>query len=366
MNYSNEDRNDQFIELISEVKSCVKCSRMCNSERVLGPASGALNAKAIFIGEAPGRLGADGSQIPFHGDKSGHNFEELLSQVNLNRYDIFVTNAVLCNPKDEKGNNATPSPEEIKNCSNFLKRQIDLINPPIIVTLGAVALKACALIDNHSLELKANVRTASQWFNRNLIPAYHPGQRAMIHRSFANQLSDYQFIAEKIKNKEKKTLRKNGKTKEKTKELIDEITNLNSDLSYFSLHKLFFLVEAKALDELGERLTESYIIRQKDGPYCVELHPSKLLALGLGLKTYTKNGVLHIKRDTYPLIENNNKSNYSNKELSLIKSVIEKYSHLSATELKRATYTTTAMRDVLRKEKKLGLNLFNSALLTPK
>lgn len=137
-------------------------------------------------------------------------------------------------------------------------------------------------------------------------------------------------------------------------------------MSYFSLHKLFFLVEAKALDELGERLTESYIIRQKDGPYCVELHPSKLLALGLGLKTYTKNGVLHIKRDTYPLIENNNKSNYSNKELSLIKSVIEKYSHLSATELKRATYTTTAMRDVLRKEKKLGLNLFNSALLTPK
>ncbi|TCS38379.1 uracil-DNA glycosylase family 4 [Paucimonas lemoignei] len=361
----------KFSQLISDVKACNKCARMCNSERVLGPASGSLTAKVVFIGEAPGRLGADESQIPFHGDKSGHNFESLLEQVGLNRYELFVTNAVLCNPKDAKGNNATPTPTEIKNCAEFLQRQIELIDPKIVVTLGGTALKACGLVEEHELDLRTHVRTAHPWLNRMLIPAYHPGQRAMIHRSFANQLSDYQFIAELTRRTAKKTTKRTtARTSRGTRELIDQITARRPTLSYFALHKLAFLIEARAIDELGERLTDSYIIRQKDGPYWVELHPKKLESLGINLSIYNRAGSLVIQRQPkYELFENVDDkpsgSRFTKNELGIIDHVLEKYGSLPDAELKRITYTTSVMRRVLRKEKALGLNLFNAPLLVP-
>ncbi|WPQ36580.1 uracil-DNA glycosylase [Achromobacter xylosoxidans] len=154
----------------------------------------------MFVGEAPGRLGADDSQLPFHGDKSGHNFESLIAQVGISRYEVFVTNAVLCNPKDERGNNSTPNSGEITNCMPFLKETIEILDPSIIVTLGAVALKACGELEGYSFSLREKVRTVNAWMGRKLIPVYHPGQRAMVHRSFANQLSDYQFVAENLRS----------------------------------------------------------------------------------------------------------------------------------------------------------------------
>ncbi|NKI72363.1 uracil-DNA glycosylase [Collimonas pratensis] len=362
--------NNEFSQLVADVKACRKCDRMCDSERVLGPASGSLRAKVVFIGEAPGRLGADESQIPFHGDKSGHNFESLIQQVGLSRYELFVTNAVLCNPRDSNGNNATPTATEIKNCSHFLKRQIELIDPPLVVTLGRIALNACSLIEQHDLELRTGVRTANSWLGRSLVPAYHPGQRAMLHRSFANQLSDYQFIKEQVARNGVKRKKGSGSVASRgTKELIDTITSQKSDLSYFALHKLFFMIEARALDELGARLSDSYIIRQKDGPYCVELHPQKILALNLNLSMYTRGGVLHIKRmastSLFDEPDNISKSPFDTPALELISAVISKYGSLSDTELKRAAYCTKAMRSVLRKEKTSGLNLFNAPLLVP-
>src|SRR5579872_1859340 len=103
----------QFDDLVADVQACRVCPRMCNSRRVLSRSAGPLNAVIMFIGEAPGRLGADESGLPFHGDKAGHNFEALLRHVGLSRYDVFVTNAVLCNPRDTAGNNAPPSRQEL-------------------------------------------------------------------------------------------------------------------------------------------------------------------------------------------------------------------------------------------------------------
>src|SRR5438067_2266844 len=91
-----------FNTLVSDVQACRLCSRMDESSRIFGLASGSPSARLMFIGEAPGRLGADDTAIPFHGDRAGDNFERLISQSGLSRYDCFITNAVLCNPKDEK------------------------------------------------------------------------------------------------------------------------------------------------------------------------------------------------------------------------------------------------------------------------
>ena len=88
-----------FKGLISEVKNCKKCPRMCGRTKVLSKKNGNINSKVMFIAEAPGRHGADRTGVPLDGDKTGDNFEELLKHIGWKREDVFITNAVLCNPQ---------------------------------------------------------------------------------------------------------------------------------------------------------------------------------------------------------------------------------------------------------------------------
>jgi uracil-DNA glycosylase family 4 len=357
----------RFIELVKRVKACRKCDRMDQSERVLSSACGSLDAAVFFIGEAPGRLGADDSQIPFHGDKSGHNFESLLEQVGLSRYDVFVTNAVLCNPKDELGNNATPTPLEVRNCAPFLAEQIDLVQPSVVATLGSTALKSCDLVAPHHLVMRDAVRTIRPWRNTLLVPIYHPGQRAMMHRSFANQLADYQFIAETVSKSGSGKRQKKSFTKssEKICGIVDHITHVKPKLSYFALHKLLFLAEVQHLETTGKRLTSAYIVRQKDGPYCVELHPKKLIKGLPDLTFITIRSKLFVVRSAQSSLLGlpDLSQRLTTEELHTIDAMLKKYSHYSDSQLKTVVYLKRPMRELLRKEKSLKSNLFNSPLL---
>lgn len=339
---------------------------MLNSTRVLGPGSGSINAPVMFVGEAPGRLGADASELPFHGDRAGHNFEELLDQVGLSRYDAFVTNAILCNPRDKHGNNATPDATEIQNCSEFLREQVALINPKIVVTLGAVSLRSAEMVATHSLALRSAVRTASDWFGRLLIPLYHPGQRAMIHRSFANQLSDYQFVAETLRRYGKKRKSANIaaprlSSKEKVGAVAARIIRQKPTLSYFALHKLVFLAEARHLEKTGKRLTDAYIIRQKDGPYCVELNVGKLVHLLPKLEVMRNGTEVTLRMTTQgDLLDGDLPEMLSKDELTSIDDVIDAYGAMSNADLKRVSYLAKPMRTILRRERTHRVNLFNA------
>ena len=343
---------------------------MADSARVLGAGCGSLSAKVMFIGEAPGRLGADASELPFHGDKSGHNFESLLEQVGLSRYDAFVTNAVLCNPKDENGNNATPSHSEVANCAPFLKEQLELVGAQVVVTLGAVALRATALVTAHTLTLKDSVRKAHPWAGRQLIPAYHPGQRAMVHRSFANQLADYQFIAEAVRRGSgavrRKPSAKLSRASEKVGAAARVLLEESGELSYFAMHKLLFMAEVRHLEAASERLTEGYYVRQKDGPYCVELHASRLAALIPGCYTRTIGKHLMVSLGQEDLLGGASQVDVlSAAARRTLAEVATKYGHLPSAKLKTAIYLTAPMRELLRREKTLRMNLFNSAVLPP-
>lgn len=362
------EKEQQFVDLVRRVKACKRCSRMADSARVLGAGCGSLSAKVMFIGEAPGRLGADASELPFHGDKSGHNFESLLEQVGLSRYDAFVTNAVLCNPKDENGNNSTPSPSEVANCAPFLREQLELVDAPVVVTLGAVALRATALVTAHALTLKDSVRKTHPWAGRQLIPAYHPGQRAMVHRSFANQLADYQFIAEAVRRgggaARRKPSAKLSRASEKVGTAARVLLEECGELSYFALHKLLFMAEVRHLESASERLTEGYYVRQKDGPYCVELHASRLAALIPGCYTRTVGKHLMVSLGQENLLGGTAQVEVlGSAARRTLAEVAAKYGHLPAGKLKTAIYLTAPMRELLRKEKTLKMNLFNSAVL---
>lgn len=363
------EAENQFASLVERVQACTKCVRMKGSARVIGPGCGPLTAPLVFVGEAPGRLGADGSHLPFHGDKSGHNFESLMDQVGLSRYDVFVTNAVLCNPKDEKGNNATPTLEEIRNCAGFLREQIELVQPKIVATLGAVALRACGLIESHSMSLSSSVRTSNAWAGRKLIPLYHPGQRAMVHRSFANQLADYQFVSESlrrtIKARKSSGNTRTGSVDQKLGQVAQRIlADCPEGISYFALHKLYFLAEVAHMEAVGERLCNAYVVRQKDGPYFVDLHIAKLHRLVSGLVVERGAGTMRLLLNPQRSIgDSAGRLGLSEPEEASISRTLARYSHLSDDELKRVVYMSKPMRALLRKEKSSRLNLFNSPVL---
>jgi len=137
---STRSRREKLNELAKEASLCVRCPAMCDRVAVLSELNGPVTARVMFIGEAPGRKGADHTRVPFSGDQSGKNFDLFLSSAALKRSEIFITSAALCNPRAPSGANRRPSTMEIKNCSQFLRTTIELVNPALVVTLGTVAL----------------------------------------------------------------------------------------------------------------------------------------------------------------------------------------------------------------------------------
>ena len=188
-------KKDQFAELVTDAATCTRCPAMCERAAVLSEANGSIDARVMFIGEAPGRKGADRTRTPFSGDQSGKNFERFLSAASLQRSEIFITSAALCNPRTASGANRRPATQELRNCSDFLRRTIELVNPQVIVTLGGVALEALKRLHDHPFTLRDDGAKVRQWNDRTLIPLYHPSPQVLItNRDENQQLQDYKVV----------------------------------------------------------------------------------------------------------------------------------------------------------------------------
>jgi len=331
--------------------------------RVLSWANGTPGSQAMFIGEAPGRLGADRTAVPFHGDVAGDNFEKLLALAGLSRRQVFITNAVLCNPKDPKGNNAPPSRSVLANCAKILHQQIEAIRPMAVITLGAAALEATRVIEHHDLRLADCVRTVHKWNGVNLIPLYHPGARAMIHRNFAAQSADYYFVGEFLRRIAKSKSNRNRKSSIKLEEkwgIVRYVIFKSGIITLFRLHKFFYLLDCQSLKANGNSITDFVYIRQKDGPYCVELGSRWFTAYQDEIKVVKKNGVLHIiwiNRDLFanvPEIDDSIKTQ--------IDRLLSDIDLLSDAQLKARAYLTPPMREALKAERK-GIRQLNKPLL---
>ena len=294
---------------------------------------------------------------------AGHNFEDLLAFAGIRRDEIFITNAVLCNPKNDQGNNGTPLPKEITNCSGFLRRQIELIDPAIVVSLGSVALQSTALLEKHSLILREHVRTANEWFERILIPLYHPGQRAMVHRSLANQRSDYQFAAEQLRRLTHHQKSGGGTVKKDILAACRYLLGRKGELSYFELHKLAYLAEYLHVRATGRRLTNAFFIRQKEGPYCTDLHIARLKRADPSIRIVKKNSKLFVRLGpTGSLSILPEDAQLQEGIRRTLDEVIERYTYDNEADLKKAVYLTTPMRLILRREKYENINLYNTPI----
>ena len=120
-------------DLYKEIALCRKCE-IARSRNTVVPGEGAENADILFIGEAPG-FHEDQQGRPFVGP-AGQFLEELLASIKLTRQQVYIANVIKCRPP----NNRDPLPIEISNCRPWLERQVKLISPRIIVTLGRYSM----------------------------------------------------------------------------------------------------------------------------------------------------------------------------------------------------------------------------------
>lgn len=162
--------------------------------RVLSLANGRPGARVLFVAEAPGRLGGEVTGVPLSRDQSGRRFERLLVLAGLRRDDVFITNAVLCNPRSDAGTNRPPSRREQDCCGGWLTEQFRVVDARVVVTLGAVALVALGRIEPHGLTLRDAVGRPVVWAGRTLVPLYHPSPRAGLSRAYAAQDEDFRRL----------------------------------------------------------------------------------------------------------------------------------------------------------------------------
>jgi uracil-DNA glycosylase family 4 len=182
---------NSFLELVAAVQACRRCPTMEGRRRVLSVANGCPGVPVMFVAEAPGRLGGEVTGVPLSRDQSGRRFTRLLALAGLSRDEVFITNAVLCNPRTPDGRNRPPSRAEQANCADWLPAQIAVVDPRVVVSLGAVALAALGRIEVHGLTLRADVGRPVAWCGRLLVPLYHPSPRAGLSRGYDQQDEDF-------------------------------------------------------------------------------------------------------------------------------------------------------------------------------
>ena len=128
------------------------------------PGDGSSVASIMIIGEGPGFY-EDQQGLPFVG-RSGQLLDELLAEVPLSREDVFITNIVKCRPPD----NRDPQPDEVATCRPYLERQMELINPKVIITLG----RHSYLRFYPDGKISKDHGKILRWNDRILFPLYHP------------------------------------------------------------------------------------------------------------------------------------------------------------------------------------------------
>ena len=123
----------ELTELYKEIAVCQRCVLAQGRTKAV-PGEGPEEADLMFIGEAPG-FHEDRQGRPFVG-AAGQFLEQLLASIDLKREDVYICNVIKCRPPK----NRDPRPEEIEACRPFLDRQIELIKPKMIVTLGRLSM----------------------------------------------------------------------------------------------------------------------------------------------------------------------------------------------------------------------------------
>ncbi|MBU0951274.1 MAG: uracil-DNA glycosylase [Elusimicrobia bacterium] len=170
----DKSKSDKLLKLEKEVSGCKKCT-LCKSRIKTVFGEGSSDAKVIFIGEGPG-YDEDRAGRPFIG-RAGQLLTKIIESIGLKREEVFIANIVKCHPMinpdtpDARGNDRPPSKEEMESCMPYLEKQIEIINPAVLVTLGNSSTSALL----NTFEGISRLRGKFQNYKGSkLLPMYHP------------------------------------------------------------------------------------------------------------------------------------------------------------------------------------------------
>ena len=177
-----EYQMSDFDQLVSEIHACTRCTLSAKRTRAV-PGDGSRTADIVFIGEGPGFY-EDRDGLPFVGP-AGKLLDELLMSIGLSRQDVYITNMIKCRAP----NNRDPLPSEIDACGPHLTRQLGLISPKVIVTLGRFSFSK--FFPGEAIS-KARGKPR-RWRDLTVYPIYHPAAalhnprlRGVIEADFRN------------------------------------------------------------------------------------------------------------------------------------------------------------------------------------
>jgi len=176
---ATDNTPDKELKMLeAEVMNCKKCNlSKTRIKSVFG--AGNSKAKIMFVGEGPGYQ-EDRKGEPFIG-RAGQLLTRELENVGLSRKSVYITNIVKCHPlrdpahPEARGNDRPPTPQELSACIPYLWKQIELINPEIICTLGAPAARALTNVKQGISQIRGQViRVFLAGRQRNVFISFHP------------------------------------------------------------------------------------------------------------------------------------------------------------------------------------------------
>ena len=158
-------KNEQLTNLREEIGDCHRC-KLSRGRKNIVFGTGDANARLLFIGEAPGKE-EDIQGEPFVGE-AGMLLTKLIEKMGFSRNSVYIANIIKCRPPM----NRDPEEDEIISCRAFLDKQIDIIAPKIIITLGRIALQT--LMNNDKVKITAARGTFFEYKGIPVMPTFHP------------------------------------------------------------------------------------------------------------------------------------------------------------------------------------------------
>ena len=179
---------EEYQLLLQEIQACRACP-LCQARMHTVPGDGTLNADIMIIGEGPGAE-EDKQGLPFVG-AAGKLLDQMLDTIGLTREQVYISNIVKCRPPA----NRVPKPDEVAACIGYLEKQIEMVNPKIIVLLGATALNNWFSKDMRITKVRG------QWFEkqgRHVIATFHPAALLRDPRKKPDSFDDFLSIKQKL------------------------------------------------------------------------------------------------------------------------------------------------------------------------
>src|SRR6202167_6766937 len=186
-----DQRREALKQVFAQASVCTRCQELATTRKSVVFGAGNANADLMFVGEAPG-ASEDEQGVPFVG-RAGKLLEQLLGEIGLARSEGFIANVLKCRPPG----NRDPLPVEIDNCQEYLHRQVELIEPNVICTLGNFSTKLLRGDPTGITRLHGvpEVRVVGARAVR-LYPLFHPAAALYTPRMLETLRADFQRLPE--------------------------------------------------------------------------------------------------------------------------------------------------------------------------